>query len=113
MDVDGITALMIASRAYRPEMTRLLLEHGANPNIKSHDNDSAAMGETEGYTALMFACRSSSFEMVQVLLDHGADPHCVGADGRTALDIAKQKSGWRDREPAIALLERANQNNVY
>jgi len=107
MDADGLTALMIASRGYRPETTKVLLEHGANPNIKSHNNDSIAakMGGTEGYTALMLACRTSTLEMVRILLDHGADPRCVGADGKTALDIVKQNRMWREQEPTIELLK--------
>jgi len=107
VDADGLTPLMIASRGYRPEITKVLLEYGANPNIKSHNNDSisAKMGGTEGYTALMLACRTSTLAMVRILLDHGADPRCVGADGKTALDIVKQRSRWQEQEPTIELLE--------
>jgi ankyrin repeat protein len=103
----GYTALMIASQFYRPEidkMAKVLLEHGANPNLKADSDDAKSMG-TEGYTALMIACRGSTFEMVQILLDHGADPRCVGADGKTALDIAKQRSAPQQREPMVKLLE--------
>jgi len=106
-DIDGLTALMIASRGSRLEMAKVLLEHGANPNIKSHnpDNIDAKIGGIEGYTALMLACRSSTSEMVHVLLEHGADPKCVGADGKTALDIASERSAPQQREPIVTFLE--------
>ncbi|MCE0499220.1 MAG: ankyrin repeat domain-containing protein [Methylacidiphilales bacterium] len=104
MDADGYTALMMACQFFMPEMVRVLLKHGANPNLKADGDVAKSMG-TQGYTALMIGCRSSSFETVQGLLDHGADPRCVGADGRTALDIVKQRSGWREQQPVIELLE--------
>ena len=43
---------------------KLLLDHGANPNIGDHS----------GKTALMEAAAAGNEELVKLLLDHGASP---------------------------------------
>jgi hypothetical protein len=60
------------------EVARLLLEHGANPNIALDDGDAS----------LHLASQSGISEVVRLLLDHGADVHAVGASGKTAVQIA-------------------------
>lgn len=100
-DVGGYTALMTACQGEKPDMVKVLLENGADPNLKAHGDDAKSCG-TEGYTALMIACRMSWARTVQVLLAHGADPRIVGADGKTALDIAKEQK----QKAIIQILER-------
>lgn len=100
VDEGGYTALMYASQENNPEMAEVLLEHGANPNLTAHSDNAKLIG-TEGFTSLMLACQHSAFKVMQTLLAHGADAKTVGANGQTALDIAKQQK----QKPMIELLE--------
>ena len=83
LDHVGGTALMFASRGYfwnKPcngiEIVKLLLEHGADVNIKSL---------VYGDTALMYASIYNKSEIVKLLLEHGADVNAQNKEGSTAL----------------------------
>ncbi len=58
----GMTALMRAAYHGRVETVRMLLEHGADPNITRNDN----------FTALSLAAFFGHAEIVEVLMGHGA-----------------------------------------
>ncbi len=60
----GQTLLMTAARTGNPEVVKLLLDRGANPNAKE---------STNGETALMWAAAQNHPEAVRVLASHGAD----------------------------------------
>ena len=60
----GATALMQASHAGSTEAVRMLIENGADPNVKELAN---------GQTALMFAAAADRVEVVKLLLARGAD----------------------------------------
>ncbi|MBO4405988.1 MAG: ankyrin repeat domain-containing protein [Alphaproteobacteria bacterium] len=65
-DKYGCTALMLAANNGHYGMVQLLLEHGADVNIKSN----------KGNTALMAAVvNRGRYGMLQLLLEHGADPN--------------------------------------
>ena len=73
----GGTALMYAVDDVAK--TKLLLERGADPNLRSG----------EGRTALMIAvANSGSFPVVKLLLEKGADAKLSLPDGRGALALA-------------------------
>lgn len=57
--------LHVAAFAGHDMAVRLLLEHGANPNLQSF----------KGYTALHLAAISDRASIVQMLLDNKADPN--------------------------------------
>ena len=70
----------------------ILLENGADPNIKSND----------GSSALIYACQESYFmihddnyDVVKALLEKGADPHLENNEGFTALDYARSNN-WTE-----------------
>jgi ankyrin repeat protein len=78
-DMNGYTALMIASWDGYRYIVRALLKHGADPNIKE---------SRHGYTALMEATSEGRADIVRVLLEYGADPMIKNRYGKTALDLA-------------------------
>lgn len=66
-----------AARGHR-KIVRMLLEHGADPNIR----------EQGGYTPLHAAAQNGDDEMIRLLLYGGADLTIASNNGRTALDLA-------------------------
>jgi len=64
--------LSYASQGGYLQIVRLLLEHGANPNI--------AEGDAPDGLALYLACAGNHLEVARLLLEHGANPH-AGLDG--------------------------------
>ena len=69
----GETALMMACE--RPEITRLLLDAGADPNVQGY----------EMQTALEYAARMRQPKVIKMLLDAHADPNLRDNFGSTAL----------------------------
>ncbi len=74
----GKTLLMIAAGAGRSDVTRTLLEHGANPNVKS----------ASGMTALLAASGARDPLTVKLLLDKGADLRVHDSEGHAPLHLA-------------------------
>ena len=64
----GATALMQAAHSGSADAVRILIENGADPNVKETAN---------GQTALMFAAASDRVEVVKLLLSRGADLHAT------------------------------------
>jgi len=108
------TPILKAARGGHTEIVKMLLEHGANPNVVEHGNGNMTpliwaasldniecvqmllahgadvnASTTQGYTALMTAAQNGTAGMVRLLLDHGADPSRSSYPGGTALEIAK------------------------
>jgi ankyrin repeat protein len=75
----GNTGLHWSARLGLTEMARLLIEKGANPNIRNDDND----------TPLHWAAREGQKELVVILLAHGAKINAVGKAGWTPLRWAE------------------------
>ncbi len=74
-DGSDLTPLMVAVRAHRgqrPELVKLLLRSGADPN---------AMRSSDGVTALGWAVAEPDPEVVRALLDGGADPNLADEHG--------------------------------
>jgi ankyrin repeat protein len=72
LDSTQQSPLSYASQRGYLHIVRLLLEHGADPNI-------AESGAPDGL-ALYLACAGNHLEVAQLLLEHGANPH-AGLDG--------------------------------
>ena len=98
---DGYTLLThaiaaVLGRPYHPFL-KLLLEHGAAPNVPSHD----------GFTPLMTASKWGYTPLVDQLLEYGADPNLQGPEGQTALDLAED-----DPEHNAVVIERLRQQRA-
>lgn len=63
-----------------PTFVQALLEHGANPNVRSESDT----------TPLINACYYHRVETVRLLLEHGADPNAKSLEGKTPLMAACQ-----------------------
>ena len=86
-----------------PDIARLLLERGANPNARGR----------LGYTPMHIAAQTGQLEAIRVLYEHGADPTLEtvsrSGNGATPLDeAADNRSGLMSndqRDETVALLE--------
>jgi uncharacterized protein len=89
----GFSPLMWAAVSGDKPSLLFLLDHGANPNLRS----------SSGYTALILLAQAEidDSEMTQALLDHGADPKAKTPDGNDALYFASQKGNT----PSVELLK--------
>ena len=90
IEVPNGTPLHDAAYFCRPEVAKLLLQYGADPNAR----------DKHGNTPLHYAARRPCVAVVELLLDHGADPYAEGAFGRAPYDEAS------DPRVAYAFLRR-------
>jgi len=89
MDGNGSTAISVSF--FWPEITKLLIEKGADPNKGS-------------YPALISACNVYSVEVVKILLDAGADPNKTGITDPSVTFktfIANEKAKGKDANQAL------------
>jgi ankyrin repeat protein len=81
------------------EYIHMLLDHGADPNLRAKDNTLTRTIFTmqwfyeAGCTPFVRAAQSSDTELMQLLLDYGADPFLATDNGDTALTAAAG-IGW-------------------
>jgi uncharacterized protein len=110
----GWTALMAAAYRGRRATVALLLDRGADLEVKEMYGRTALMWAAEygrrevvtmlldrgaateaksvnGHTALIIAAEGGEREVVALLLDRGADASARSDEGKTALDYAKTK----------------------
>ncbi len=81
---DSWPLLLVAIR-YGVECVRLLLEHGAKPNL----------GNRTGLTPLMLAASWGKVDILECLINHGADKNAVDANVQTALMQAASSGSAR------------------
>jgi serine/threonine-protein phosphatase 6 regulatory ankyrin repeat subunit B len=68
---DGETFLIAAIRADQPEIVRILLTHGANPNLREITAVDGRNERPSGDSPLAAAVNIDSIEMVRLLIQHG------------------------------------------
>ncbi len=88
---------MWAAAQSQPGMVRLLLEHGADPNVHSAENDWPRQVSAEkrrmyrpfgGFTALIYAAREGCVDCARALVEGGADPDLSNPRSVTPLIVA-------------------------
>jgi len=128
-DDGGYTALMFAARAGEIAQMRLLLDHGADPNLAApRPNGTTALLESAcswcgiepmrllldagaevnvqdnvGRTALMSAAISAEIAQVRLLLSRGADPTLRSMWGRTARESSRAEAAVRPKAEAAGV----------
>ena len=83
-------ALEYRSTVIDPRVVRLLLDHGADPNVLGW----------QGKTQLHRASQSGRIEIIRLLVEHGASVEVRDDEGRTPMDVASGEQ----REEIIKLL---------
>ena len=97
-DGEGFTPIYTAARENNPDIVKILLDYGANPDEQL---------TTPGYsiknnTALTRTVEKQDFETIQVLVEHGANINIPNENGETALYLAVEH---QNVEIATYLLE--------
>ncbi|GKT61755.1 ankyrin unc44 [Colletotrichum tofieldiae] len=86
------TPLHEAARANCLDGASLLLNHGANPNLRN----------SRSFTPLTLAVEQGHLEMAKLLMEHGADIHVCDSDGMSLLNTCGEES--KDPEMFIWLM---------
>ncbi|HEV2456319.1 MAG TPA: ankyrin repeat domain-containing protein, partial [Verrucomicrobiae bacterium] len=87
---DGFPLLDRAVVATNVTDVQLLLQHGADANVRIEHQGSSA----NGYTPLHYAAEQlADPKIFELLFEHHADPNVRGDDGKTPLDLLKEKMG--------------------
>jgi ankyrin repeat protein len=94
----GATPLHRAARGGDVESARLLLQHGANPDLPQVQGVTplqlaAGIGHGGADTRGRFYTEAQALETIRALVEGGADPNARDLQGRTALHGAARK-GW-------------------
>lgn len=79
----GMTALHCSAKKGDRKIVALLLAHGARV--------SSCAENWKGEMPIHYACKYGHSKIVKMLLTFGADPHALTQDGRSPMDLAKDK----------------------
>ncbi len=87
----NVTCLHSAVAGRHPNLVKLLLKQGADPNARQQGD----------FTPLHLAAQNGDLESIRALLYEGADADVRSADGKTPLDCAME----RNQAEAVSLLK--------
>src|SRR5688572_22708372 len=74
------TAMHSATSRLQSDVVRILLDAGANPNVR----------QSAGWTPLHAAAMNGDLSSVELLLAAGADPTATNEEGRSVIDLANE-----------------------
>ena len=92
------------------DVVRMLLEHGANPNMQLFFRPANVRGSTNtrGSTPLIRAANNGDLELVKLLLEHGADATVYMADRQTPIHaVLAGRASEKDALELIKVLHEA------
>jgi ankyrin repeat protein len=105
----GLAGSTTAGGAGNPALMDVMLQHGANINVKVDGTQTYSMrisrapNAFEGMTALQVAVQTSRLETVKYLIEKGADREIADSNGRKAIDLVGTPQGpGRDGQPIAA-----------
>ena len=78
-----VTPLQSAAAAREVDIARLLIEHGANVNVKQAE---------AGFTPLHEAAANGDLDFAALLVNNGADINAKTSDGKTPLGFAEERN---------------------
>jgi hypothetical protein len=81
------------------ELTKLLLDHGADPNHEEENGDTPLLVAVEKSCLYGGGTVEELNDIIQLILDHGANPFAINKKGTSALSIAQSA----DAQPVIKL----------
>lgn len=91
------TAMHSAVSRLQSDIVRILLEAGANPNVR----------QSAGWTPLHAAAMNGDLASVELLLAAGADPAATNDEGRSVSDLANESGDDATRERIRSALQAA------
>jgi ankyrin repeat protein len=94
---DGFHPLGLACFFGHVDAARLLLEHGADPNMLSR-NEHIQTASLHAACAAQGVDEGVRYELVRLALEHGADPNLPQGGGFRAIDAARQNGDLRVEE---------------
>ena len=91
--LEGATAFMKAATTSDVTLMRVLLEHSADPGIKTKNNTTALMAAAglNWVDISSLGSEEASIEAITILLDRGADINAINDAGETAAHGAAQR----------------------
>jgi len=98
---DGFHPLGLACFFGQVEGARLLLEHGADPNLLSR-NEQIQTAALHAACAAQGVDEGVRYELVSLALDHGADPNLPQGGGFRPIDAARQNGDTRVEQLLLA-----------
>jgi ankyrin repeat protein len=93
----GVAALHAALAGPNPEIARVLIAVGADVNA----------AQNSGSTPLHETAFNGNLALTQLLLEHGANPAAVNKEGRSAVDVARERGHTQLAELLSGLSARA------
>ncbi|MFT4314284.1 MAG: ankyrin repeat domain-containing protein [Wolbachia pipientis] len=81
-DTEGNTPLMWAAKYGHVNAAEVLLDHGADTEVRNND----------GMTALHLVARENNLGVAELLIDKGADVYAEDKDGKKPIDLARERN---------------------
>jgi hypothetical protein len=91
--IEGSTPFMKAATTSDVTLMRILLDHGADPNLRTKNNTTALMAAAglNWKDIAAIATEPNSIEAIKICLEHGADINAANDLGETAAHGAAQR----------------------